>query len=270
MQSTPKLGGYRKEEVKDRHWDHQRVESSLRAAVDSSLDLGGIDLREWSSPRHDQKHLGSCVAQATVKALEIKRNIRKGVASHIDLSVLAVYYLARELMNPRETHLDKGTYISHAFDAIRRFGVCEEALWPYDTEKFDCAPSWSAMRRAHLHKIESFYRITSHGKQRVEDVLLHLHAKNPVVFGTAVTASFYDTTAETVVGPVNGAVKGGHAMCIVGWLPDHLGGVFVVENSWGQGFADNGFFYASPEYVGDPWAFDFWACADAFDPWSKA
>jgi C1A family cysteine protease len=268
MTDFPKLG-YRKEEVLDKHWKHDRVANKLRAMAPSSLDLGEIDLRPWSSPRHNQRSLGSCVAQATIKALEIKRNVKYGTDKHVDLSVLMLYYLARELMSPPETHLDEGTYISHAMDALRRFGVCEEQKWPYDINKYATAPPWKAMRRGYVNRIDSFYRITSHGMARVEDVLLHLHAKNPVVFGTAITTDFRDTTADDIVGPVNGVIKGGHAMVIVGYLPNHKGQpVFVVENSWGD-FADGGFFYVSPEYVADPWAFDFWACASPWDDWIR-
>lgn len=261
------VGGYRREDPQDKHWKHDRVRARLQLRAPSSLDLGEVDLRPYSVARHDQGALGSCVGNATVKALEIKRALKHGTEKHVDLSRLAVYYLARGLMYPPETGMDAGTYISHAFDAIRRFGVCEEKQWPYDSKRVLDAPSWMAMRRAYVNKIDSFYRIVSHGPQRVEDVLLHLHAGNPVVFGTSVTPSFYDTAADDVVGAVNGVVEGGHAMCVVGYLPNYKGGVFVIENSWGDDFADGGFFYASPEYIGDPWAFDWWACAGGWEDW---
>jgi len=262
--TLPRMDGYRREEIQDKHWTHDRIADKLRAGITSSLDLGSIDLRPYCSPVQNQRSLGSCVAQATVKALEIKRIVKHGHEAHVDLSVLMLYYLARELMHPPETHLDNGTYISHAMDALRRFGTCEESLWPYDIDKYAVAPSWRTMRRGYVNKIDSFYRITSQGPKRLDDILLHLHAKNPVVFGTAVTKAFHDTKPDDIVGPINGVVEGGHAMVIVGWDADR--GVGIVENSWGS-WCDGGYCYVSPEFMMDPWMFDIWAVADGTEMW---
>jgi hypothetical protein len=182
-----------------------------------------------------------------------------------------LYYLARELMaDPNKVTEDSGTHISHACDALRRWGLCEETLWPYVTSgnTFAVSPPWSAMRRGYVNKIESFYRIVSHGQDRMDGILLHLHSGNPVVFGTAVTKKFMrETEKDTVVEAPQGRFVGRHAMTIVGWLPDHLGGVLVIENSWGERFGDGGFFYASPDYIQSSQAKDIWAIAGGWEDW---
>ena len=43
-----------------------------------------------------------------------------------------------------------------------------------------------------------------------------------------------------------GTERGGHAVCLVGYTAD---GRFIVRNSWGTGWGDQGFAYASPEYL---------------------
>ena len=43
-----------------------------------------------------------------------------------------------------------------------------------------------------------------------------------------------------------GSVRGGHAVTIVGYLPN---GRFIVRNSWDTTWGDNGFGYASPAYI---------------------
>jgi C1A family cysteine protease len=48
----------------------------------------------------------------------------------------------------------------------------------------------------------------------------------------------------------NGTKFGGHAVCLVGFTAKH----FIVRNSWGVGWGDKGFAYASNEYAGK--AFD--------------
>lgn len=260
------LKGYLPEDVKDKHWRHDKIKPKMAAALgSSSLDTVTVDLRPFTSPRHDQRSLGSCVAQATVKALEIKRIMKYGKDKHVDLSVLATYYLARELMTPIMTKQDSGTYISLACDALRRWGICEESQWPYNISKYTVAPPWMAMRRAYINKIDSFYRITNDGDQRLEDVLLHLHSGNPVIFGTAVTKAFKKMTKDDVAGAPNGEIVGRHAMVIVGWLADR--GVFVGENSWGSDWCDDGFFYASPEFLMSYQTKDLWAVAGGWEDW---
>ena len=262
-----KLDGYLPEDIKPEHWTHDRVATALAKAAPSSFDLGEVDLRPFSVGRHDQKHLGSCVAQSVVKALEIKR-VQQG-KKHIDLSVLHLYYLARERMSTRPVHRDTGTQISLACESLRKQGVCTDKLWPYDTSKFDHSPSLMAMRESFVNKIDSYYRITSKGKDRINDILLHLHSGNPVAYGTALNKYFFNVDKHSVVGECTGRVKGRHAMCIVGWLPDHEGGCFVIENSWGGGnsWGDDGFFYASPDHLMDDQARDIWAIAEGFEPW---
>ena len=39
--------------------------------------------------------------------------------------------------------------------------------------------------------------------------------------------------------------RGGHAIALVGYTPDR----FIVRNSWGTGWGDKGFAYASLEYA---------------------
>ena len=40
-------------------------------------------------------------------------------------------------------------------------------------------------------------------------------------------------------------VRGGHAVCLVGYTKDY----FIVRNSWGEYWGDRGFAYASNDYV---------------------
>ena len=91
--TDPKIGGYRPEDVKPQHWTNDKIKGRMTAKLGlDSFDLGSVDLRQYTSPRHNQYNLGSCVAQSVVKALEIKRIKEHGHAKHVDLSVLALYY----------------------------------------------------------------------------------------------------------------------------------------------------------------------------------
>ena len=250
------VNGLIPEPVLDKHWDFESLKPKL-----ASAHAGAVDLRPFSSPRHDQRHTSSCVAQSTVKALEIKRIMKHGHEAHVDLSVLAVYYLAREMMLPPQTHVDGGVYVSHACDVLRRFGACPEEAWPFDLSKVNMSPSWRAMRQAYLHKIDSFYRIRSTGAQRVADVLAALRSDNPVVYGTAVGDNWQGYRDGEILRVLpNENITGRHATVLVGWD----GVCFIGENSWGESWGSEGFYLLAPEVIESEQASDFWVIQSGF------
>ncbi len=210
---------------------------------------GTVDLRDYSSPRHNQKGSNSCVAQGVIKALEIKRILTYGKSKHIDLSVLALYYLARELRGgPDGGRVDNGTTISAACDALKRFGVCEDVVWPFDLSKVSVAPSWAAMRRAYVNKIDSYYRIRGIGSYRVDACIKALRNNCPVVVGTLIGNNWdgYGKKPDMVIGKPS-TTEGGHITVLVGWD----GTNFIGENSWGTKWGYDGYYFMDPDVIAD-------------------
>lgn len=267
--NRPALAGFRPEPLEQaaRHWSFDAVRGRVRLAA--SIESLSSDLRPDSSPRHDQTTTNSCVAQALIKALEIKRIQHNGRSAHIDLSRLTLYYLARELMDPSETARDDGTFVSMGAEVLRRFGVCAEVDWPFRPEQLYTAPSWRAMRNAYTHKIQAWYRISSIGEDRVEDVITNLAVGNPVVFGTSVDDGWVDYQAGQVLGPLRRPAIGRHATVIVGWQPGLQGGVFLGENSWGTSWGDDGFYYLSPDVVASAESSDYVIVAGGWEEWAR-
>lgn len=244
------LNGCLLEPDSNKYWSYEdKLKNRMVTLVDED-----VDLRPFSSPRHNQRSTSSCVANAVVKALEIKSIMHAGGHDgYVDLSRMAVYYLARELSFPPTTNRDGGTFISYACDVLRRFGVCPESDWPWDESKINQAPSWRAMRKAYTHKIDSFYKIRSVKEQRVEEVLRCLRAGNPVVFGTTVGKNWTTYRKDQVLqSPLN--VRGRHATVLVGWRDGH----FIGENSWGYSWGDQGFYLMDPSVIASNQSADFW------------
>jgi C1A family cysteine protease len=259
---TFNLNGFRPEPDSPKHWG---FEDKLRARM-VQVTAGDVDLRPFTSPRHNQGGTSTCVAQATCKAFEIKRIMKHGHEAHVDLSRLAIYWFARNLMVPKETNKDDGTYISHAFDAMRRFGVPPESAHPWDPKAIYEAPSWDAMRKAYLSKIDSFYKIRSTGQKRVDMVVEALQANNPVVFGTNVDRSWNDYRKGQVLQAVsNGDATGRHATCIVG-IKD---GLFIGENSWGDDWGNEGFYLMDPSCIASDVTKDLWVPQAGFETYQE-
>lgn len=87
------------------------------------------------------------------------------------------------------------------------------------------------------------------------------HIPDVFRFGFTVLTSFSsEQTRKTgvMVMPQPGdKVRGGHAVTAVGF--DDFKQVFIVRNSWGEGWGDKGYFYMPYEYITNPdLAHDFW------------
>lgn len=262
------IDGFRPEpkETFETHWSFEQVKPLMAS-------YGGkpSDLRSFSGSRHNQLQTGSCVANSVTKALEIKRVMKYGMEAHVPLSRLALYYLARELMSPQETYRDKGTYVSCAADALRRFGVCREepngpddkAFWPFDESLVMKSPSWLAMREAYLCKITSWYAIHSYGSNRIDDIITALAAGNPVSYGTQIGNEWRGYDGRVLDAPSSSI--GGHSTCLVGWDPS---GFFWGENSWGNGWGPyDGFYKISPEALSSSVSSDFIVMYAGYEPW---
>lgn len=232
-----------------------------------SVGAGDIDLSGYTTETN-QYGLSACAGNATGDSIEVLNDIEEkakaaaeGRAPNppIQVSRLFIYSMARGMMDDDgdgqgDINKDEGTYIRLCFEVLSRFGVCDEKVWPYDQTKVFVSPSIKAMRQAVGHRIHSYYRIKETGDDRLDAIVSALRAKHPVVFGTLVDNAFMQANGPSVVGPPGGSTAGGHAMLCVGYV----NGNFLVKNSWGKGWRDNGFVLLTPEYM--KWAntWDLW------------
>ena len=62
----------------------------------------------------------------------------------------------------------------------------------------------------------------------------------------------------------NEEVLGGHAIMAVGY--DIQKKVFIIQNSWGDKWGDNGYFYMPFDFITNKeWCSDFWTCSLVYD-----
>lgn len=223
-----------------------------------------VDLRVYSpKKRHDQFSTSTCVANAVTRGLEIKRIKSMGQNYHVPLSRMDLYYGCRDRMHPKETNIDKGTYIYLACGVLCDFGVCREDTVPFIDENMYKPAPVMASREARLNRVNSQFRINSLNENRIDDMIFNLKAGNPIAFGTRVGKDWLEYRGGKKVLTVESRPLGLHAALVVGYV----GGNFIIENSWNNFWGDDGFALVSPEVFKDVDTTDLWVICDGTENW---
>lgn len=235
-----------------------------------AINSGDVDLTIHTTQSQQYK-AGSCAGNATADSVEVLNSIEG--RPRVQLSRLFVYTMARNFMDldhdgRSDINVDDGTYIRLCFEVLSKFGICrediskEEGGWPYEIDSWTgkpkdlyTLPSLKAMRKATGHRIHSYYRIIATGDDRLDEILSALRANHPVVFGTPVNETFKNLRNEGPVGRPSGAMAGGHAMIVIGYLASKG---FIVKNSWGSSWGDHGRCIMLPEYLAWEKTNDLW------------
>jgi len=228
---------------------------SLPAEKTANLP-SSVDLRKseaFAFEIYDQGSLGSCTANAIGAAFQYDQR-KEGLVDSMP-SRLFIYYNERAMEG--SVDYDAGAYIRDGVKSVNKLGVCAESLWPYDESKFTAKPSDECYTEAAKNLCTEYARVT----QTLDEMKACLSEGFPFVFGFTVFYSFFDqSVAETGMMSMpleNDPIAGGHAVLAVGY--DDEKGCFIVRNSWGEGWGDQGFFYMPYAYIADPsLASDFW------------
>lgn len=148
--------------------------------------------------------------------------------------------------------------------AVSSVGVCPESSsppqpsdWPYDVNKFTTKPPPPCYNFGQGHQITSYRRIP----QLLTPMRACLASGFPFVFGFTVYESFESAeVAKTGIVNLpagNEQALGGHAVLAIGY--DDKSQRFIVRNSWGTDWGQNGYFTMPYAYLSDQHlASDFW------------
>lgn len=235
------------------HWTRDKVDKRdyLYAPTIAKISTY-VDLRPYCSSIEDQGRLGSCTGNAIAGAIELlmKRNNK-----FTDISRLFIYYYERLLENT--VNYDSGAYIRDGIKACYTYGAATENLWPYDISKFRNRPNIDAVNDAKKRKVKLYERVSD-----FNGVINAIDNGYPVTIGFDVYSSFDSpTVARTGIMPYPNLKKekllGGHAVLIVGYNKNN--DTFIVRNSWGKYWGDNGYFYMPFQVIkNNTMSGDFW------------
>ncbi len=258
--ALPKLPKYRVKKfgwVRDipDHRDLMFAAPMTKAPLPSAVDLR----KEFKTPAYDQGDLGSCTGNAIAGAVQFARHA-SGEKPDFVPSRLFIYYNERDIEGT--TDQDSGAQIRDGMKAVSKLGICPELPppvpdWPYEIERFTMRPPPPCYDFGQAHQITSYRRIP----QILTQMRACLASGFPFVFGFTVYTSFESAeVARTGVVDLPAGdeeVIGGHAVLAMGY--DDKAQRFIVRNSWGPKWGENGYCRMPYAYLSDPHlSSDFW------------
>lgn len=233
------------------------TENELPTSVDMRGDVFEIE---------DQGPIGSCVANGVASSCELIANRNN---QPIDLSRMFLYNATKAY----EGRLgEEGLYTRNAYHIAYKYGMPTEEYYPYDLSKDNIDPPIDAYQMASENRITRYENLTPgrvrlYRSQEEKDFITYnikaaLHEGLPVGMAVSVTTDLLNLTGPWQLQNypwhgdfTNGRDLGGHYMLIVGYDDDC--GKFLVQNSWGTDYGDNGYCGLPYAIVGHPF-FEAW------------
>ena len=246
--------GWKSDQPDQRDFKYSSISRELQALPSSA------DLRYNCPPVVSQSTLGSCTGNALAGVLGyLEEKDSNKTQPFNPLSRLFIYYNERAIEGT--VNSDSGAAIRDGIKTLKSQGACSEAIWPYKISSFKKKPSTKAYLDGKNHVIQTYARLST-----LSDMKNCLASGFPFVFGFTVYESFEsDEVAKTGIVPMPAATEkilGGHAVVCVGF--DDSTQRFLVRNSWGIDWGQNGYFTMPYEYLTNPnLASDFWMITKA-------
>ncbi|MGI5920505.1 MAG: C1 family peptidase [Syntrophomonadaceae bacterium] len=229
-----------------------------------------VDYREDLPPVFDQGPRGSCVACVSTWTLKAYEEIKQGDYPEGGLSTSFLYAMCKK--NDGIPFLE-GTQPKVAVQILQKYGVCSEEVMPYSRLTELPAPlvpdiPEQAMEAAAAFKIQTYAQLCSpydiSRNHTIAAMREALKREGPFMIALLVCENFVPDKNYRLPFPA-GEIQGGHAVGIVGDLPDHQ--CFILRNSWGTGWGENGYAYLPYEWItrktDTGWAvFEAWTTTD--------
>jgi hypothetical protein len=231
----------------DEDWTFQTAQEADILAAAPSIPASK-DLRSAWWKVADQGSTGSCVGWATADSVLRWHFVKSGRIAETELLSPRFIWMASKETDPFNTRPTtfieaEGTSLKAALDIARKFGAVRDRILPFRTGRLYGGQASTFYAVAAQLKILAYFNLgTNQTNWRI-----WLATKGPILTRLNVDDAWYDAT-------VNGGdldeyqadtARGGHAVAIVGYRA----GRFIVRNSWGTGWGDGGFAYASLGYA---------------------
>ena len=213
-------------------------------AVPSSKDLRAPWWRI-----NDQGSTGACVGYATAYGVLRWHYVKEGKIKRTELPSARFVWMANKetdnITSFPTTFIEKaGTQTKLALRVVRNYGCVLEKVLPMSGKL-------SMLSRSAFYTMATRLRIASYHNlgQDLDAWRRWLALQGPILTRLNVDRTW--DRATTLGGHLDvyqpNTVRGGHAVCLVGYTRDY----FIVRNSWGTTWGDRGFAYAYNAYAAE-------------------
>ena len=197
----------------------------------------------------DQLTTSSCVGWAATDGVLRWHLAERGLIRPQDeLSPWLTWMAAKETdADPESTVADdhSGVTLKAALDVLRKYGAVHASEFPFDHEQFRAKyPSPEFAELAAKLRIKAYYRVMNDNNCDPNHLRMWIARQGPVLALVDVDSQWV-RESEHVFEEHGEETGGGHAVAIVGYTQTH----FVIRNSWGTDFCDQGYVLCSNAYV---------------------
>jgi hypothetical protein len=222
------------------------VEADIVAAAPAIPATKDLRATWWTI--NDQEATGSCVGWATADGLLRWHFVNAGRIKRNELLAPRFIWMASKetdqyITQPTTFIETEGTSLKSALDVARKFGAVRDSVLPFKSGALYPGDTKSFYALASQLKILSYFNVG----MNPSNWKTWLATKGPILTRLDVDKTWDDSTDNG--GNMDeyqpNTTRGGHALAIVGYKRDR----FIVRNSWGTGWGDKGFGYASQAYA---------------------
>ena len=231
--------------------DWQLADSIAAGSIGAPAKLpASVDMRAAWWKINNQENTGSCVGWATADGVVRWHMTKAGRISQTTLlSPRHIWMASKETdtitTRPESFIEGAGTTLKAAVDVARKHGVALMEDLPFHIQtKMYTGNENAFYASCAQRKISAYFNL----HRNLSSWKTWLAGTGPILAAFNVDSSWDNAASNN--GKIDtfhpDTVRGGHAICIVGYRAD---GRFIVRNSWGPTWGVNGFGYLHPDYI---------------------
>ncbi len=235
--------------------DLDKISRPAERATRDMADLpSAVSLKPYAPPVGNQGMHGTCVAwSSSYAARTISYCIQRNMTDPVKIKAAAFSpgYLYYQVKSAGDSNCVNGANIETALQTLTSKGdLLKSENIP------DCVNTIDNLTdsKAKNYTIKAYTRLSENygsvSKNDISTIKKSLSERKPVVFSLKCMNSFFGVGHDGVWTPrANDVNQGNHALCIVGYDDNKLGGAFEVMNSWGTDWGNAGFFWLTYEQM---------------------